>query len=94
MLAISRGLISRHKLLLLDEPLLGLAPVLVQLIFETISKTNRENSTTIFLVEQNASMAPRIAHRSYVMESWAIAMEDIASNLLKSEKIKAAYLGL
>jgi len=94
MLAISRGLMSRPKLLLLDEPSLGLAPVLVQLIFETISKINKENGTTIFLVEQNANMALRIAHRGYVMESGAIAMEDTASNLLKSEKIKAAYLGL
>jgi branched-chain amino acid transport system ATP-binding protein len=94
MLAISRGLMSRPKLLLLDEPSLGLAPVLVQLIFETISKINRENGTTIFLVEQNANMALRIAHRGYVMESGAIAMEDTASNLLKSEKIKTAYLGL
>ena len=94
MLAISRGLMSRPKLLLLDEPSLGLAPVLVQLIFETISKINRENGTTIFLVEQNANMALRIAHRGYVMESGAIAMEDTALNLLKSEKIKAAYLGL
>ncbi len=94
MLAISRGLMSRPKLLLLDEPSLGLAPVLVQLIFETISKINRENGTTIFLVEQNANMALRIAHRGYVMESGAIAMDDTASNLLKSEKIKAAYLGL
>ncbi len=94
MLAISRGLMSRPKLLLLDEPSLGLAPVLVQLIFETISKINRENKTTIFLVEQNANMALRIAHRGYVIESGAIAMEDTASNLLKSEKIKAAYLGL
>ena len=94
MLAISRGLMSRPKLLLLDEPSLGLAPVLVQLIFETISKINKENGTTIFLVEQNANMALRIAHRGYVMESGAIAMEDTASNLLRSEKIKAAYLGL
>jgi len=94
MLAISRGLMSRPKLLLLDEPSLGLAPVLVQLIFDTISKINRENRTTIFLVEQNANMALRIAHRGYVMESGAIAMEDTASNLLKSERIKAAYLGL
>ena len=94
MLAISRGLMSRPKLLLLDEPSLGLAPVLVQLIFETIQKINRENKTTIFLVEQNANMALRIAHRGYVMESGTIAIEDTASNLLKSEKIKAAYLGL
>jgi branched-chain amino acid transport system ATP-binding protein len=94
MLSISRGLMSRPRLLLLDEPSLGLAPVLVQLIFETIQKINRENNTTIFLVEQNANMALRIAHRGYVMESGTIAMEDSASNLLRSEKIKAAYLGI
>ncbi|HHO75049.1 MAG TPA: ABC transporter ATP-binding protein [Deltaproteobacteria bacterium] len=94
MLAISRGLMSRPKLLLLDEPSLGLAPVLVQLIFDTIEKINRENKTTIFLVEQNANMALRIAHRGYVMESGAITLEDTAENLLASEKIKAAYLGL
>ncbi|MCE5273568.1 MAG: ABC transporter ATP-binding protein [Deltaproteobacteria bacterium] len=94
MLAISRGLMSRPKLLLLDEPSLGLAPVLVQLIFETIQKINQENKTTIFLVEQNANMSLRIAHRGYVMESGVIALEDTAANLLKSEKVKAAYLGL
>jgi branched-chain amino acid transport system ATP-binding protein len=94
MLSISRGIMSRPKLLLLDEPSLGLAPVLVQLIFETIKKINSENRTTIFLVEQNANMALRIANRGYVMESGAIALEDTASNLLKSEKVKAAYLGL
>ncbi len=94
MLAISRGLMSRPRLLLLDEPSLGLAPVLVQLIFETIGRINRESNTTIFLVEQNANMALRVAHRGYVMESGAIALEDTAQNLLKSEKVKAAYLGL
>lgn len=94
MLAISRGLMSRPKLLLLDEPSLGLAPVLVQLIFSTIEKINRENRTTIFLVEQNANMALRIAHRGYVMESGSITMEDTAANLLNSEKVKQAYLGM
>ncbi len=94
MLAISRGLMSRPKLLLLDEPSLGLAPVLVQLIFATIEKINRENKTTIFLVEQNANMALRIAHRGYVMESGVITLEDTAANLLNSEKVKQAYLGL
>ena len=94
MLAISRGLMSRPKLLLLDEPSLGLAPVLVQLIFATIEKINRENKTTIFLVEQNANMALRIALRGYVMESGVITLEDTAANLLKSEKVKQAYLGL
>ncbi len=94
MLAISRGLMSRPKLLLLDEPSLGLAPVLVQLIFATIEKINRENKTTIFLVEQNANMALRIAHRGYVMESGVITLQDTAANLLNSEKVKQAYLGI
>ena len=94
MLAISRGLMSRPKLLLLDEPSLGLAPVLVHLIFDTIKKINAENGTTIFLVEQNANMALSIAHRGYVLESGRITMSDTAKNLLKSDKIKTAYLGL
>ncbi|HPC47580.1 MAG TPA: ABC transporter ATP-binding protein [Deltaproteobacteria bacterium] len=94
MLAISRGLMARPRLLLLDEPSLGLAPVLVQLIFETIERINRASKTTIFLVEQNANMALRIAHRGYVMDSGAIAMEDTSTNLLASERVKAAYLGL
>jgi branched-chain amino acid transport system ATP-binding protein len=94
MLAISRGLMARPRLLLLDEPSLGLAPVLVQLIFETIERINREDGTAILLVEQNANMALRIAHRGYVMESGAISLEDTARNLLKSEKVKSAYLGL
>jgi branched-chain amino acid transport system ATP-binding protein len=94
MLAISRGLMSRPKLLLLDEPSLGLAPVLVQLIFSTIEKINRDNRTTILLVEQNANMALRIAHRGYVMESGSIALQDTAANLLKSDRVKQAYLGI
>ncbi len=94
MLAISRGLMSRPKLLLLDEPSLGLAPVLVQLIFATIERINRDNHTTILLVEQNANMALRIAHRGYVMESGSIALQDTAANLLRSEKVKQAYLGI
>jgi branched-chain amino acid transport system ATP-binding protein len=94
MLAISRGLMSRPKLLLLDEPSLGLAPVLVHLIFETIARINRESKTTIFLVEQNAYLALGIAHRGYVMESGTITMEDDAAKLLDSDRIKAAYLGL
>jgi len=94
MLAIGRGLMSRPKLLLLDEPSLGLAPVLVQLIFSTIARINSDNRTTIFLVEQNANMALSIAHRGYVMESGAVTIEDTADNLRKSEKVRSAYLGL
>jgi len=94
MLAIGRGLISRPKLLLLDEPSLGLEPVMVQLIFSTIARINSDNRTTIFLVEQNANMALSIAHRGYVMESGAVTIEDTADNLRKSEKVRSAYLGL
>lgn len=94
MLALARGLMGRPKLLLLDEPSLGLAPVLVTLIFETIGKINRENGTTIFLVEQNATMALSIAHRGYVMERGSITFSDSAENLLKSDRIKSAYLGV
>ncbi len=94
MLAISRGLMSRPKLLLPDEPSLGLAPMLVQLIFATIERINMYNKTTILLVEQNANMALRIAHRGYVMESGAITLEDTAANLLNSDKVKQAYLGM
>jgi branched-chain amino acid transport system ATP-binding protein len=94
MLAISRGLMSRPKLLLLDEPSLGLAPVIVHLIFETIRNINRENKTTILLVEQNATMALSIAHRGYVMETGSITLSDTTQNLLQSEHIKSAYLGL
>jgi branched-chain amino acid transport system ATP-binding protein len=94
MLAISRGLMSRPKLLLLDEPSLGLSPVFVHLIFETIRKINRENETTIFLVEQNATMALSVAQRGYVMETGRITLSDTTQNLLQSERIKSAYLGL
>lgn len=94
MLAISRGLMGRPKLLLLDEPSLGLSPVLVQLIFETIQRINRENKTTIFLVEQNANKALAIAHRGYVMETGNITLSDTAENLRQSDRIKTAYLGV
>jgi branched-chain amino acid transport system ATP-binding protein len=94
MLAISRGLMGRPKLLLLDEPSLGLAPVLVKLIFDTIRKINTENGTTIFLVEQNANMALAIADRGYVLETGRISIEGNSKELLNNEKIKTAYLGL
>jgi branched-chain amino acid transport system ATP-binding protein len=94
MLAISRALMSRPRLLLLDEPSLGLAPLAVQQIFRMIQKINTENKTTILLVEQNAFMALQIAHRGYVMENGAITMEGAAADLLKDERIKKAYLGL
>lgn len=94
MLAISRALMGRPRLLLLDEPSLGLAPILVSQIFEVIKKINKENKTTIFLVEQNANMALHIAHRGYVMETGIIKLVDTAKNLLKNEEIKKAYLGI
>lgn len=94
MLAISRALMARPRLLLLDEPSLGLAPLAVAQIFEMIKKVNSENGTTILLVEQNAFMALKIAHRGYVMETGTITMEGAADALLKDENIKKAYLGL
>ncbi len=94
MLAISRALMGKPRLLLMDEPSLGLAPILVSQIFEVIKKINKENKTTIFLVEQNANMALHIAHKGYVMETGIIKLEDTAKNLLKNEEVKKAYLGI
>lgn len=94
MLAISRALMARPRLLLLDEPSLGLAPIVVRQIFEMIQKVNSENKMTILLVEQNAFMALKIANRGYVMENGTITMEGAAADLLKDERIKQAYLGL
>jgi branched-chain amino acid transport system ATP-binding protein len=94
MLAISRALMARPSLLLLDEPSLGLAPLISQLIFRIIQQINEERRTTILLVEQNASMALRIAHRGYVMENGRITLEGSAEDLLDNEEVKRAYLGL
>jgi branched-chain amino acid transport system ATP-binding protein len=94
MLAISRALMARPKLLLLDEPSLGLAPLVVKRIFEIIKKINSEQDTTIFLVEQNANLALKVANRGYVMENGSIAIHDTSDNLLANEKVREAYLGI
>jgi len=94
MLAISRALMARPKLLLMDEPSLGLAPLVIRRIFGIIEKINTENQTTIFLVEQNANLALKVAHRGYVMENGRIILSDAARNLLTNEQVKKAYLGL
>ena len=94
MLAISRALMARPRLLLLDEPSLGLAPIIIKQIFEIIRKINHDNKTTIFLVEQNANQALKLAHRGYVMENGKITITDTAEKLLDNEEVKTAYLGL
>ena len=94
MLAISRALMGRPRLLLLDEPSLGLAPIYVRLIFDIIQRISREESATIFLVEQNANMALKVAHRGYVLENGRIVMAGPAAALRNDEGIRTAYLGL
>ncbi|MBW2634563.1 MAG: ATP-binding cassette domain-containing protein, partial [Deltaproteobacteria bacterium] len=93
MLAIARALMQKPTLLLLDEPSLGLAPKLVEVIFETIQQINKDSGTTIFLVEQNANMALGISDTGYVMETGKIVLTDKSSVLLESEQVKKAYLG-
>ncbi|NLL96923.1 MAG: ABC transporter ATP-binding protein [Clostridiaceae bacterium] len=92
MLAIGRALMSRPRLLLLDEPSMGLAPLLVQEIFNIIKNINK-TGTTILLVEQNASMALQVADRAYVMETGSIVLSGTGEELMQSEDIKKAYLG-
>jgi branched-chain amino acid transport system ATP-binding protein len=92
MLSIGRGLMSRPRLLLLDEPSLGLAPKLVRLVFDTI-KTINDQGTTILLVEQNAYAALQIADRGYVLENGRIVLSGLAKDLASDEKVKKAYLG-
>ncbi len=94
MLAIGRALMAKPRLLLLDEPSMGLAPLVVRQIFEIIKKVNAENNTTIFLVEQNANLALKIGHRGYVMENGRVVLTDTCDKLLEDEQVKKAYLGL
>jgi branched-chain amino acid transport system ATP-binding protein len=92
MLAIARALMSRPKLLLLDEPSLGLAPLIVKQIFDVIRTINREQKITVFLVEQNAHHALRLAHRGYVMQTGHITLTGTGAELLADEHVRAAYL--
>lgn len=92
MLAIGRALMSQPKVLLLDEPSLGLAPLLVKMIFQTLKEIN-ESGVTIVLVEQNARAALRLAHRGYVLEVGNIVLEDSSPSLMANPEVKAAYLG-
>ena len=93
MLAIARALMSRPKVLLLDEPSLGLAPLIVQQIFDIIHDVNEKEGTTILLVEQNANLALQAASRGYVLETGTITLEDDAKKLLDNPEIRKAYLG-
>lgn len=93
MLAIARALMARPKLLLLDEPSMGLAPIIVKEIFQAIKKINRDG-VSILLVEQNANMALSAADRGYVMETGTIVVEDIAENLRNNDIVKSVYLGI
>jgi branched-chain amino acid transport system ATP-binding protein len=92
MLAVGRALMSHPQLLLMDEPSMGLAPILVEQNFEIIKKIN-EQGTTVFMVEQNANLALRIAHRGYVLQTGRVVLADRAENLLNNEQMRKAYLG-
>jgi branched-chain amino acid transport system ATP-binding protein len=93
MLAIGRALMARPRLLLLDEPSMGLAPTMVEVIFQTIQEINRQG-TTILLVEQNALMALEVAHHGYVLQSGRTVLHDAAGNLLRNEMVRKVYLGI
>lgn len=92
MLAMARALMARPKLVLMDEPSMGLSPLLVERVFEIIQEINRQG-TTILVVEQNATVALSVAHRGYVLQTGQIVMQDTAARLLESETIRKAYLG-
>jgi branched-chain amino acid transport system ATP-binding protein len=93
MLAIGRALMAKPRLLLLDEPSMGLAPLVVQEIFTVIENLRREKKTTILLVEQNARVALKMADRGYVLETGKVILEGIASDLLENKEVQRAYLG-
>jgi branched-chain amino acid transport system ATP-binding protein len=93
MLAIARALMSEPKMLILDEPSLGLAPIIVKDLFGILTDLNKNNGVTILLVEQNAAAALKIANRAYVMENGLLVLEDEANALLQSDEIKKKYLG-
>ena len=93
MLAIGRALMGRPKVLMLDEPSLGLAPILVETIFDIIRQINQQG-TTILLVEQNAHKALQVAHRGYVLETGSIVMEGTGKQLMESPEVQKAYLGI
>jgi branched-chain amino acid transport system ATP-binding protein len=93
MLAIGRGLMARPRLLLLDEPSMGLAPLVTREIFEIVKSINQKQKVTILLVEQNASLALAIAERGYVLETGRIALSDTSANLQRSEAVRRSYLG-
>jgi branched-chain amino acid transport system ATP-binding protein len=94
MLAMARSMMTHPRVLLLDEPSMGLAPVLVEAIFETIEYVNKQEGTTILLVEQNATMALSVASRGYVLETGTIVLSDSAENLRTNESVQKAYLGI
>jgi branched-chain amino acid transport system ATP-binding protein len=93
MLAIGRALMARPRVLLLDEPSMGLAPTMVEVIFQTIQEINRQG-TTILLVEQNALMALEVAHRGYVLQAGRTVLHDTAANLLQNATVRKVYLGI
>jgi branched-chain amino acid transport system ATP-binding protein len=93
MLAIARALMSQPQCLMLDEPSLGIAPILVRSIFDQIVAINKGRGLTILLVEQNANLALGISHHGYVLESGRVILEDTADALLKNPQVRAAYLG-